>query len=142
MTSSEGSRAPLTAPGMAAPRFAGRTGLTQAWAAVGKIVAATTMTKLAQRRSRVSTTRVWRRWVRKRGCPRPEAHVCRDRGWDVSPRTMLGTGFCGGLTTWSAAAWEMVALAEEGAWLAAAGNIVCGLATSVSAAAIGLAIAA
>ncbi|GAC1315710.1 MAG: fluoride efflux transporter CrcB [Acidimicrobiales bacterium] len=62
-------------------------------------------------------------------------------GLGHTARVVGGTGLCGGLTTWSTAAWETVALAEDGAWPAAVGNIVGGLATSVLAAALGVAIA-
>ena len=53
-------------------------------------------------------------------------------------RTVLGTGFCGALTTWSTASWETVRLAEEGATTTAVTFTLANLATSVCAAAVGI----
>ena len=57
-------------------------------------------------------------------------------------RLVLGTGFCGGLTTWSSASWETVRLAEEGLWRHAATYALGGLALALFAGAAGLALAA
>jgi len=53
-------------------------------------------------------------------------------------RTVVGTGFCGGLTTWSTASWETVRLAEEGAPRAAIAFALTNLGTSLAAAAVGI----
>ncbi len=57
-------------------------------------------------------------------------------------RLIVGVGFCGGLTTWSTAAWESVRLAEERRWPEAAAYTVGGLGAALVAAAAGLALAA
>jgi fluoride exporter len=63
-------------------------------------------------------------------------------GLTKAPKAVIGTGFCGGLTTWSTASWQTVRLAEEGATGQAAGNALGGLALSIAAAAAGIAIVA
>jgi fluoride exporter len=59
-------------------------------------------------------------------------------GCPANLELIVGTGFCGGLTTWSTAAWESVRLAEETGLVAAARYTVANLATSLTAAATGL----
>lgn len=63
-------------------------------------------------------------------------------GLGATAAVIVGTGLCGGLTTWSAFTWESVRLAEERQHAAALLHVVGGLATSLAAAAIGLALAA
>jgi CrcB protein len=53
---------------------------------------------------------------------------------------VVGTGFCGGYTTFSTASFETVRLAQEGEWSAAVRNGGGTLAGALAAAAIGLAI--
>jgi fluoride exporter len=55
-------------------------------------------------------------------------------------KTIVGTGFCGALTTWSTASWETVRLAEEGAATTAITFTLVNLVASFAAAAIGLAV--
>lgn len=55
---------------------------------------------------------------------------------------VVGTGSCGGFTTWSAYTWEAVRLLQERQHGAAAVSALGGLATSLGAAALGLALAA
>ena len=61
---------------------------------------------------------------------------------DPAVRTILGTGFCGALTTWSTLSWETVRLVDEGALAAAALAMLGGLASSLAAAALGIALVA
>ena len=55
-------------------------------------------------------------------------------------KTVLGTGFCGALTTWSTASWETVRLAEEGATTTAVTFTMVNLVASFAAAAVGIAL--
>lgn len=59
-----------------------------------------------------------------------------------TPRTILGTGFCGAYTTFSTFTYETVRLGEEDAWVEAVLNVAGSLVASLAAAAAGLAIAA
>ena len=52
--------------------------------------------------------------------------------------SIVGSGFCGGLTTWSTASWETVRLAEEGSVATAVRFTLTNLGASMAAAAIGL----
>lgn len=59
-------------------------------------------------------------------------------GGSASTRTLIGTGFCGAFTTWSALSWETTRLVEDGASRAAVLAVVVGVSTSLLAAAAGL----
>jgi CrcB protein len=56
----------------------------------------------------------------------------------ATAKTVVGTGFCGALTTWSTASWETVRLAEEGATATALGFTALNLAASFAAGAVGI----
>jgi CrcB protein len=62
----------------------------------------------------------------------------------VSPAVavLIGTGFCGALSTWSTLGYETVRLAEDRAWTQAAFNIVVSVLAGLGAAGLGLALAA
>ena len=53
-------------------------------------------------------------------------------------KTVVGTGFCGALTTWSTASWETVRLAEEGATAISITFTLVNLGASFAAAAVGI----
>lgn len=57
------------------------------------------------------------------------------------PTTIIGAGFAGGYTTWSTFMWESLTLAETGAMVTAAANILASLAVGLSAAAAGFGLA-
>jgi fluoride exporter len=63
-------------------------------------------------------------------------------GLPAAPTTVLGTGFLGGYTTWSTYVWETLSLAEGGAPVQAALNLLGSLAAGLAAAAAGFALAA
>jgi fluoride exporter len=54
---------------------------------------------------------------------------------------MLGTGFCGALTTYSTFSYETVRLAEEGAWRQVVANVAGSLVAGIGAAVCGAALA-
>jgi CrcB protein len=60
----------------------------------------------------------------------------------VRAKTIIGAGFCGGLTTWSAASWEAVRLAEERSGRTAVAFTFLNLAASLGAGSVGLLILA
>ncbi len=61
-------------------------------------------------------------------------------GKDVA--LVIGTGFCGGYTTFSTAMFETVRLIQQNAWRAALSNMVATTVLTSAAAAVGLAIVA
>ena len=56
-------------------------------------------------------------------------------------RQVVGTGFCGGMTTWSSASWETVRLFEEKQFRAATFNLLAGTAASAVASLVGFLLA-
>jgi CrcB protein len=63
-------------------------------------------------------------------------------GWNGSSAVtaLVGTGFCGALTTYSTFGYETVTLASRRAWLYAALNAVGSVTAGIGAAALGLAL--
>ena len=62
-------------------------------------------------------------------------------GAPPAPRVVLGTGFCGAYTTFSAFTYETIRLVEEGAIRAAVCNVATTVVAGAAAAAAGLGIA-
>jgi CrcB protein len=62
----------------------------------------------------------------------------------VSPAVsvLVGTGFCGALSTWSTLGYETVRLAEDRAWTQAVANVVASVLAGLGAAGLGFAVAA
>ena len=62
-------------------------------------------------------------------------------GLPAGAAVVLSAGLCAGYTTWSTFSYETIALAETGALLAAAGNVVLSLAAGLAAAGAGFGLA-
>ena len=60
----------------------------------------------------------------------------------VTAQTIIGTGLCGGLTTWSSASWETLRLFENNEFAMCLLNAIGGLTVSLAAAGVGLMIVA
>ena len=62
-------------------------------------------------------------------------------GLDSQVVAVVGTGVCGGYTTFSTFSYESIRLTEEGSWVIAMGNIAGSLVTGLIAASLGLGLA-
>ena len=59
-------------------------------------------------------------------------------GVSTTVLALVGTGFCGALSTYSTYSFETVRLAEDGAWGAAALNVLVSVAAGLGAASLGV----
>jgi CrcB protein len=66
------------------------------------------------------------------------AGVVLRHGWPGTFESIVGTGLCGGFTTWSTASWEIVRLVEEGEAGTAFRYTLANLGASLAAAGLGL----
>jgi fluoride exporter len=69
------------------------------------------------------------------------AGVVLRHGAPATLESIVGSGFCGGLTTWSTASWESIRLVEEGSVSTAVRFTAANLVVSLAAAAVGLLVA-